>query len=330
MGRRYKGSFLSSTATSTNTAQAQPGIWPLDQQMQAKGQCLWPTPVTPPGQIAYTSPGCYTWVAPAGITAISVVLVGRGAIGGSGGQYQYCFICYCCAFFSTHPYYVSGNQSGCGGRGGPLGYRNTATVVPGTSYTVRVSGACGGANGVYGVCGGGANVVITNPNSPNGSYSTSGLSAHYPGGTGGYNASAEDQRWRFGYPPFPSQWPPGGGGGGAGGYCGSGGSGGNNYFASGSGGSGGGGGGGSGGGTCGNWGGFGGGVGLLGAGASGSGGAGPGGLGSAGSGGSGTLYGGGGRGGTAYSGGATGGNAAVRIIWPGNTRQFPSTNTGNL
>jgi hypothetical protein len=25
-----------------------------------------------------------------------------------------------------------------------------------------------------------------------------------------------------------------------------------------------------------------------------------------------------------------GGNGAVRIIWPGNTRQFPSTNTGNL
>jgi hypothetical protein len=29
-----------------------------------------------------------------------------------------------------------------------------------------------------------------------------------------------------------------------------------------------------------------------------------------------------------YSGG--GANGAVRIIWPGNTRSFPSTNTGNL
>jgi hypothetical protein len=25
-----------------------------------------------------------------------------------------------------------------------------------------------------------------------------------------------------------------------------------------------------------------------------------------------------------------GGGGAVRIIWPGTTRQFPSTNTGNL
>jgi hypothetical protein len=42
----------------------------------------------------------------------------------------------------------------------------------------------------------------------------------------------------------------------------------------------------------------------------------------------------GGGGGGAYSGngpqGGAGGNGAVRIIWPGTTRQFPSTNTGNL
>jgi hypothetical protein len=28
--------------------------------------------------------------------------------------------------------------------------------------------------------------------------------------------------------------------------------------------------------------------------------------------------------------GGNGGKGAVRIIWPGNTRQFPSTNTGNV
>jgi hypothetical protein len=28
--------------------------------------------------------------------------------------------------------------------------------------------------------------------------------------------------------------------------------------------------------------------------------------------------------------GGIGGGGAVRIIWPGNTRTFPSTNTGNL
>jgi hypothetical protein len=30
------------------------------------------------------------------------------------------------------------------------------------------------------------------------------------------------------------------------------------------------------------------------------------------------------------SGGSASGNGAVRIIWPGTTRSFPSTNTGNL
>jgi hypothetical protein len=39
------------------------------------------------------------------------------------------------------------------------------------------------------------------------------------------------------------------------------------------------------------------------------------------------LYGGGGGAPPAVTG--SGGNGAVRIIWPGNTRQFPSTCTGD-
>jgi hypothetical protein len=31
-----------------------------------------------------------------------------------------------------------------------------------------------------------------------------------------------------------------------------------------------------------------------------------------------------------FSSGGSGSGGAVRIIWPGNTRSFPSTNTGNL
>jgi hypothetical protein len=43
------------------------------------------------------------------------------------------------------------------------------------------------------------------------------------------------------------------------------------------------------------------------------------------------LYGGGGGGnGNGTSLGGFGGGGAVRIIWPGTTRQFPSTNTGNI
>ena len=48
------------------------------------------------------------------------------------------------------------------------------------------------------------------------------------------------------------------------------------------------------------------------------------------------LYGGGGRSGfirsgspTLYLSGGSGSNGVVRIIWPGNTRAFPSINTGN-
>ena len=55
---------------------------------------------------AYTTAGTYTWVAPAGVTRVSVVAVGRGASGG-----------------------------------GALGYKNNYTVTPGSSYTVFVATA---------------------------------------------------------------------------------------------------------------------------------------------------------------------------------------------
>jgi hypothetical protein len=44
-------------------------------------------------------------------------------------------------------------------------------------------------------------------------------------------------------------------------------------------------------------------------------------------------YGGGGSNGSSIGGtptGGAGGSGAVRIIWPGTSRSFPSTNTGNL
>jgi hypothetical protein len=57
--------------------------------------------------------------------------------------------------------------------------------------------------------------------------------------------------------------------------------------------------------------------------------------GSPGSGGSGVAYGGGGGGGYTQSlannyNRTPGGGGAIRIIWPGCARTFPSTNTGNL
>jgi hypothetical protein len=66
----------------------------------------------PPGQTAYTTPGTYSWVAPAGVTSVSVVAVGGGG--------------------------ASENPPTTGGGGGGLRYRNNISVTPGASYTVVV------------------------------------------------------------------------------------------------------------------------------------------------------------------------------------------------
>jgi len=264
------------------------------------------TPTAPVvGQQAYTTAGSYSWVAPTGVTKVSVVAVGGGG-GGSGG----------------YP-----------GSGGGLGYKNNYTVTPGGSYTVVV-----GSGGAYNGCGGSNSYFVSTCVVKGG-----GGPSNYPGtvsggtytGDGGGNGGA-------------SRCSGGSGGGGAGGYSGTGGRGAagtlNNPGCSGAGGGGGGGAqygmspprGGAGGG----------GVGLLGQGSNGSGNSGAGGgggsggaQGSSGSGyviccvptlfaGNGGAYGGGAGG---YNGtGGVGAGGAVRIIWPGNTRSFPSTNTGNL
>lgn len=235
------------------------------------------TPAVPAGQAAYTSPGTYSWVAPAGVTSVSVVAVG----GGYGG-------------------------------GGGLSYGNNISVTPGSSYSVVV-GCISGTSSFINTCtlfaaGGGAN-----------SGGGGGGSARNGGGSGGNRVSS--------------------GGGGAGGYSGNGGTGGYCAFPCGFNGSGGGGGGGGAFyfqvGLCA---GGGGGVGILGEGASGQrGGRGSGGRGgscgsngqtsaAAGCGSPGGYYGGGGGGYNLFGPAGTG---AVRIIWPGTTRQFPSTCTGN-
>ena len=264
------------------------------------------TPTAPvTGQQAYTSAGSYTWVAPTGVTKVSVVAVGGG--GGGSGSYP--------------------------GSGGGLGYKNNYTVTPGGSYTVVV-----GSGGAYNGCGGSNSYFVSTCVVKGG-----GGPSNYPGtvsggtytGDGGGNGGA-------------SRCSGGSGGGGAAGYSGTGGRGAagsvNNPGCSGAGGGGGGGAqysssppkGGAGGG----------GVGLLGQGSNGSGNSGAGGSGgsggaqgSSGSGyviccvptlfaGNGGAYGGGAGG---YNGtGGVGAGGAVRIIWPGNTRSFPSTCTGNL
>ena len=316
----------------------------------SSGQCKsMVASTTDPGQESFTTPGTYQWIAPAGITKVSVVAVGGGGGGQSSAQ-------------------ASNGVSSCGGAGGGLGWKNNIPVTPGQSYTVVVgaggdgqsSGSGGGKNGATSyfidqstVAGGGGNSATSSSSSNGGGFTGDG------GGNGGKgNIGA-------GYA--------GGGGGGAGGYSGDGGdavqsspNGNGNPGTPGNDGQGGAGGSGGGGVTgnnasfdaCGAGGG-GGGVGILGEGASGAGGEGgrtdvSTGYGSGGNGGSGgqvgtsvglgyqgqrvgATYGaGGGGGGSQFSAppyhaynGADGGHGAVRIIW-GAGRLFPSTNTGDV
>lgn len=267
------------------------------------------------GCAVYTTPGTYTFTVPAGVTSISIVAVGAGESGYPSGAY--CAGC-CGIYFSD----------GYGGYGGGLAYKNNYTVSPGQTLTIKVgcgSLTCAGvccvssavktsgcttiAKGIGGWWGGGN--TPCNPNIGDGS------------GTGGVRGNSVGY---YGSIPFYNR---AGGGGGAGGYSGAGGTGTAWCYCSGSlicatAGSGGGGGGGGAGGN-------GGGVGLYGQGCSGVAG---GGTGSA------TCYpccsgviGGGGGGSYTYTycggyigtPGAVGGNGGVRIVYPGTTRQFPST-----
>ncbi len=267
------------------------------------------TPAIVQGQQAYTTPGTYSWVAPAGVTSVSVVCVGGG--GGADGN--------------------------AAGSGGALAYVNNYSVTPGQSYSVIV-----GAAGTPSSSGGQSRFVASNVCAANGG--VLGLGA--AGGT--VNAGTGGSGGSSGLGPSNPT-----GGGGAGGYSGAGGNG-AQYLSDSSAGSGGGGGGGGSpsGDPDGNsiGGGGGGGVGLLGQGSNGfrniyanptfyNGGGG----GSGGGGGEGGFAGqnlglpAGGNGGSPGGGAGwspdvarNGGTGAVRIIWPGTTRQFPSTNTGNV
>ena len=259
------------------------------------------------GQQAYTTPGTYSWTVPSGVTSVSVVCVGGGAGGQTGGN--------------------SFNYGG-GGGGGALAYANNYSVTPGASISLNVG--AGGGSDVDGTASWFVNSSTLNASggntpSPNdySSYGAQGVpsgSALTAGGDGGRGHNGDTN----GSGP--------GGGGGAAGYGGNGGQGGR-YSEQTDGANGGGGGGAGGGG--------GGGVGILGQGSNGAkstaypnGGSG----GSSGTdggngtnpGGNGGVYGAGGGGG--QNGGyvaGSGGVGAVRIIW-GSGRAFPATNTADV
>ena len=286
------------------------------------------TPTAVVGQQAYTSAGTFTFVVPTGVTRVSTVAVG----GGGKGYAQ--------------------NPSTClngGGGGGALAYANNVVVTPGESLNVRVGGLCGPLNGQSTYLQRSSTSLVE----------AGGGSGAPAGGAGGVVIVGTGYAGGAGFVRSPgTNVGRTAGGGGAGGYSGAGGAGGNSFTGSPSStaGTGGAGGGGGGGGctplgTGNGGGGGGGGVGLLGQGSNGAAGAtldagGVGGGGGSGGGcagtgyitcccgsnkrsvgGSGGIHGGGGGGGDNLQDAGRGG---LRIIWPGTTRSFPSTCTGNL
>ncbi len=254
----------------------------------------------------YTTPGTFSWVAPAGVTSVSLVVVSGGGAG-------------------TAPTNSCPGTHRAGG-GGALAYQNGVVVTPGTSYCFTVGAGGTGRGGTggssYGICNG----LVSRIGITGGSLCAGGQKGGFVGGNGGYGG---------GYACYGGTCG-GTGGGGTAGYAGNGGNGG---LAGASGTSGSGGGGGGGGGSNSIGGGGGGGVGLYGQGCSGAGGS----TGAGGGGGSrgtagasnagiGGLYGGGG--GSAYRCGTSGvGRAgAVRFVWckcgARGSPAFPSTNVG--
>jgi len=279
-----------------------------------------------PGDATYTTTGTFSWIAPNGVTSVSVVAVGGGGGGGS-------------------------TWSSGGGGGGGLGWKNNIPVTPGQAYTVVVgSGGESTANAQNtGANLGGTSYFISTstvagfgagrggPNSSGGSetgaYGGSGWGGGYFGDGGGRGGNgAYDGSWNYG-------------GAGAGGYAGRGA---DTYGGSSTGNAAPAGGGGGGGGWYSSTYGVpaGGGVGIFGQGASGGavgnnyfgglgGSGGENGRGGEGSGQSGfktinggRFGGGGGGSGTSYGGG-WGGQGAVRIIW-GTGRAFPTSNVTEI
>jgi len=300
------------------------GIWNATEQFQARAQNIWPSPPIGPGQQAYTAAGTYSWVAPAGVTAVSVVAIGAGGTG----------------------WFLCGNI--LSGSGGGLGYKNNISVTPGSSYPVVVGARAGFPNG-----GAGGQSFFNSAGTVAGNGGAQGSGGGTFVGDGGGNGGNGR-----GVASNTGSSNAGVGGGGAGGYSGGGGTGGRaNCGGSDAGSSGC--GGGAGGGSVPTAGGMtqcfgpgaGGGVGIFGQGSSGAGGSFTqgqrGGRGGSGGGngscqcaclGDAGLYGGGGsfwRYSPTSTNANRGAGGAVRIIWAGTgsgcvARSFPSTNTGDL
>lgn len=135
------------------------------------------TPI-PPQQIAYTTAGTYTWIAPTGLSPSTVSVV---CVGGGGGSI-------CISANSVSPgqnggdsYFIStGTVKGGGGQGAPgpaVSSAGTGTIPNGGTYTGD-GGGNGGQGGNITNCGGGA-----------GGYSGAGGNGSFSGGNNATSGS---------------------------------------------------------------------------------------------------------------------------------------------
>ena len=134
------------------------------------------------GQQAYAVAGTYTWVAPAGVTKISAVALGHGGVGGTAGKVYVPVpgpCCGCCGYYCVY--------GGGGGGGGAIAWANNQTVVPANSYTVTVRAANAGAVNTsfstLAVAGGGGSAVDASQGAGGAVITGTGYSGGY-GGSG--------------------------------------------------------------------------------------------------------------------------------------------------
>jgi hypothetical protein len=132
------------------------------------------TSLTQPGQVLFqvttsTTTRVATWTVPAGVTSVSVVCIGGGGGGRAGSS--------------------NGSiSSGGGGGGGGLSYRNNIAVTPGSSITVQIGRA---GNGIAGAGTGGAGAggqsyfFTTSTVAANGGGGGQGSGGVWAGGTAG-------------------------------------------------------------------------------------------------------------------------------------------------
>lgn len=149
----------------------------------------------PPGQIAYTSAGTYSWVVPDGVTTVSAVVVSSGqsgtmSYGGSGGDLRYI------NNLSVTPgetltIVVGQGTNGTGQKNNSsISRSGTALISSSSSMTPPIYGGNGGS-GAYGQGGpgGGAGGYSGNGGGPYSNGSGGG------GGAGGYGTYVQTMEW---------------------------------------------------------------------------------------------------------------------------------------